>query len=96
MSDTALNRAAEVVRTVTILDTKPRVEEVLVETENSVLVTFSKRMGTGVLDGGKVFCFPAQACGSLPENPASVEYTGNNTYRLIWSLVPASCMTAAT
>lgn len=83
VSDTALNRAAEVVRTVTILDTKPRVEEVLVETENSVLVTFSKRMGMGVLDGAK-YSVSGTGIGSLPENPASVEYTGNNTYRLTW------------
>lgn len=83
VKDTALNKAIETKRIVNILDTKPFVSAVTVETENTVLITFNKKMNTVVTDPSK-YSIAGTGQGSLPATPTSVELVSENTYRLIW------------
>lgn len=83
VTDTALNAAIKVRRIVNILDTKPFVSSVAVETGNTVLFTFSKKMNTGVTNPSN-YSVSGTGKGSLSATPTSVELVSENTYRLIW------------
>ena len=82
--DSEGNAADQVTRTVNVLDTEvPFVIDVMVETGWTVLVTFNKGMGTGVLEANN-YTISGDGQGTLTDNPNLVELDAGNTYRLTW------------
>lgn len=84
VTDTEGNTADEATRTVNVVDTiQPYVSAFEVESELTMLVTFSKEMGTGVLDSSNYTS--GAGIGTFALNPDSVEAVTGRIYRLAWS-----------
>ena len=85
VSDNASNAAAEVVRTIYVVDdVNPYVESVAVIDKHSVQVTFSKDMGAGVLVPSN-YEVSGSGRGTLALNPDTVTAIDTTNYLLAWS-----------
>jgi large repetitive protein len=83
--DSSGNAAQEVVRTIYVVDdVNPHVQEVGVIDGHNVQVTFSKDMGTGVLDAAN-YTISGDGKGTLNEHPDSVSFVDAQNYLLTWS-----------